>query len=69
MSLPPVQRDGRVTAYTLALQLEVRAKGVRAGRKLEKRIPPSFLLAELKKLKQWPKRFNACQFLDRVFRL
>ena len=64
-----VRRDGRVTAYPVALRLDARAQGVRIGRKLEKRIRPSFLAAQLKSLQQRPERFNARQFLDRLFLL
>ena len=62
-----VRRDGRVTAYPVALRLDSRAQGVRVGRKLERRIRPSFLAAQLKALQQRPERFNARQFLDRLF--
>ena len=64
-----VRRDGRVTAYPVALRLDGRAEGVRIGRRLERRIRPSFLAAQLKVLQQRPERFNARQFLDRLFRL
>jgi hypothetical protein len=64
-----VQRDGRVTAYPVALRLDPRGQGVRVGRKLEKRIRPSFIAAQLKALQQRPERFNARQFLDRLFAL
>jgi hypothetical protein len=64
-----VQRDGRVTAYPVALRLDGRAQGVRIGRKLERRIRPSFVAAQLKALQQRPERFNARQFLDRLFAL
>jgi hypothetical protein len=64
-----VRRDGRVTAYPVALRLDGRAQGVRLGRKLEKRIRPSFVAAQLKALQQRPDRFNARQFLDRLFTL
>jgi hypothetical protein len=64
-----VRRDGRVTAYPVALRLDARAQGVRVGRKLEKRIRPGFLAAQLKILQQRPDRFNAGQFLDRLFSL
>jgi hypothetical protein len=64
-----VQRDGRVTAYPVALRLEPRSQGVRIGRKLEKRIRPSFVAEQLKQLQQRPERFNATQFLDRLFAL
>lgn len=62
-----IERDGRVTAYPVALRLDGRAGGVRIGRKLERRIRPSFLAAQLKTLQQRPERFNARQFLDRLF--
>jgi hypothetical protein len=64
-----VQRDGRVTAYPVALRLDARAQGIRIGRRLEKRIRPSFVAAQLKLLQQRPDRFNARQFLDRLFAL
>ena len=64
-----VRRDGRVTAFPVALRLDGRAQGVRVGRRLERRIRPSFLAAQLKALQQRPERFNARQFLDRLFRL
>jgi hypothetical protein len=64
-----VRRDGRVTAYPVAIRLDARAQGVRVGRKLEKRIRPSFIATQLKALQQRPGRFNARQFLDRLFAL
>lgn len=63
-----VQRDGRITAYPVVLRLEPRIPGVRIGRKLERRIRPSFLAAELRALQQRPNRFNARGFLDRLFK-
>jgi hypothetical protein len=53
----------------VALRLDARAQGVRIGPRLEKRIRPSFLAAQLKALQQRPERFNARQFLDRLFLL
>jgi hypothetical protein len=64
-----VRRDGRVTAYPVVLRLDARAQGVRLGRRLERRIRPSWLAAQLKALQQRPERFNARQFLDRLFAL
>jgi len=64
-----VRRDGRVTAYPVVLRLDARGQGVRVGRRLEKRIRPSVIVAQLKKLQQRPERFNARQFLDRLFAL
>ncbi len=43
-----VRRDGRVTAYPVALRLDGRAQGLRIGRKLERRIRPSFVATQLK---------------------
>lgn len=63
-----VQRDGRISVYPLALRLEARAQAVRIGRKLERRIRPSFLARHLRALQQRPNRFNARSFLDRLFR-
>jgi hypothetical protein len=63
-----VQRDGRISVFPLALRLEARAQAVRIGRKLEKRIRPSFLARHLRVLQQRPNRFNARSFLDRLLR-
>jgi hypothetical protein len=62
-----VQRDGRVSAYPVALRLEPRAQGVRIGRRLERRIRPSFLARHLRALQQRPGRFNPRAFLERIF--
>ena len=67
-SVSLVQRDGRVSAYPVVLRLEPRAQGVRIGRRLERRIRPSFLARHLRALQQRPGRFNARTFLDRVLR-
>lgn len=64
-----VQRDGRITAYPVVLRLEPRTQAVRIGNKLERRIRPSVLIAELKKLQQRPNRFNARAFLDRLLKV
>jgi hypothetical protein len=63
-----VQRDGRVTAFPVALRLDARTPGVRIGRRLERRIRPSFLAGQLRKLQQRPDRFNARAFLDRLLK-
>lgn len=63
-----VQRDGRVSAYPVVLRLEPRAQGVRIGRRLERRIRPSFLARHLRAMQRRPGRFNAGVFLDRLFR-
>jgi len=68
LNVTVVQRDGRVSVYPLALRLEQRAQGVRIGRRLERRIRPSFLARHLRDLQQRPNRFNARQFLDRLLR-
>lgn len=63
-----VQRDGRVTAYPVVLRLDARAQGVRLGRRLERRIRPGFLAAQLRTLQARPDRFNARAFLDRLLK-
>lgn len=63
-----VQRDGRISVYPLALRLEARSQAVRIGRKLERRLRPSFLARHLRDLQQRPNRFNARTVLDRLFR-
>ncbi len=61
-----VRRDGRIVAYPVALRLDAKAPGVRLGRRLERRIRPSFLVRQLKALQTRPGRFNATAFLDRL---
>ena len=61
-----VHRDSRITAFPVALRLDARGQGVRIGRKLEKRVRPSFVAAQLRAIQQRPDRFNARQFLDRL---
>ncbi len=63
-----MQREGRITAYPVVLRLEARTQAVRIGRKLERRIRPTVLVAELKKLQERPNRFNARAFLDRLLK-
>lgn len=63
-----VQREGRITAYPVVLRLDARAQGVRVGRRLERRIRPSFLAGQLRALQQRGGRFNARSFLDRLLR-
>ena len=68
LNVTVVQCDGRISVYPLALRLEPRAQAVRIGRRLERRIRPSFLARHLRDLQQRPNRFNARQFLDRLLR-
>ncbi len=63
-----VQKEGRITCYPVVLRLDARAQGVRVGRRLERRLRPSVLVAALKTLQQRPDRFNARSFLDRLLR-
>lgn len=63
-----VQREGRVTAYPVVLRLDVRNQGVRIGRRLERRVRPSFLAGQLRAMQQRTGRFNARGFLDRLLR-
>lgn len=63
-----VQREGRITAYPVVLRLEARSQGVRIGRRLERRVRPSFLAGQLRALQQRGGRFNARSFLDRMLR-
>ncbi len=63
-----VRRDGRITAYPVVLRLDAKAQGVRVGKKLERRLRPAFLAAQLKKLQSRPNRFNARGFLDRLLK-
>lgn len=67
-SVTLVQREGRITAYPVVLRLDARNQGVRIGRRLERRIRPSFLATQLRALQQRGGRFNARGFLDRLLR-
>jgi hypothetical protein len=62
-----VERDGRITAFPLIVRLEPRAQAVRFGRKLERRVRPSFLTGLLRAAQLRPDRFQARGFLDRLF--
>jgi hypothetical protein len=62
-----IDRDGRISAYPLMLRLDSGAQAVRVGRRMERRIRPSFLVGVLRAIQQRPERFQARSFLDRVF--
>jgi hypothetical protein len=62
-----IDRDGRISAYPLVLRLDPGAQAVRVGRRLERRIRPSFLVGLLRAIQQRPERFQARAFLDRLF--
>ena len=62
-----VEREGRISAFPVIVRLEPRAQGVRFGRKLERRVRPSFLAGLLHAVQQRPDRFQARAFLDRLF--
>ena len=62
-----VERDGRISAFPVIIRLEPRATAVRFGRKLERRVRPSFLAGLLRAVQLRPDRFQPRTFLDRVF--
>lgn len=62
-----VERDGKISAFPVIVRLEPRAQAVRFGRKLERRVRPSFLAGLLRGLQLRPDRFQARPFLDRLF--
>jgi hypothetical protein len=61
-----VERDGRISAFPAIVRLEPRAQSVRFGRKLERRVRPSFLAGLLRAAQLRPDRFQARAFLDRL---
>lgn len=61
-----VERDGRISAFPVIVRLEPRSQAVRFGRKLERRVRPSFLAGLLQAVQQRPDRFQARAFLDRL---
>jgi hypothetical protein len=63
-----VVRDGAISSFPVSLRLDAARGGVRIGRKLEKRLRPSFVAAELRRLQQGPNRFNARAFASLLFR-
>lgn len=60
------ERDGRLTAFPLLLKLDAKAVGIRIGRKLERRLRPSFVVRLLRKA-QATSRFEAARFLQQLF--
>ena len=62
-----VEREGRISAFPVIVRLEPRSQAVRFGRKLERRVRPSFLAGLLQAVQQRPDRFQARAFLDRLF--
>jgi hypothetical protein len=62
-----VEREGKISAFPVIVRLEPRAQAVRFGRKLERRVRPSFLAGLLRAVQLRPDRFQARAFLDRLF--
>ncbi len=62
-----VEREGRISAFPVIVRLEPRSQAVRFGRKLERRVRPSFLANLLHAVQQRPDRFQARALLDRLF--
>lgn len=62
-----VEREGRLSAFPVIVRLEPRAHAVRFGRKLERRVRPSFLAGLLRAVQLRPDRFQSRGFLDRLF--
>ena len=62
-----VVRDGVISSFPVSLRLDAARSGVRVGRRLERRLRPSFLADQLRKLQQAPTRFNARAFATRLF--
>ena len=62
-----VEREGRISAFPVIVRLDPRAQAVRFGRKLERRVRPSFLARLLRAVQLRPDRFQARAFLDRMF--
>ena len=60
------ERDGRLSAFPLLLKLEPRTPGVRIGRKLERRLRPSLLIALLRQA-QAATDFDAARVLGQMF--
>jgi hypothetical protein len=64
-----LEKDGRLYAFPLLLRPEPRELAVRVGKKLERRLRPSWLAGELADLRRRPQRFREQQFLDLLYRL
>ena len=60
------ERDGRLTAFPLALKLEAKIPAVRIGRKLERGLRPSMLVRRLRQA-QAASRFDVGRFLEQLF--
>jgi hypothetical protein len=63
-----VVRDGIISSFPVSLRLDAGRGAVRVGPRLEKRLRPSFLADQLRRLQQAPNRFNARAFATQIFR-
>ncbi len=61
------EKDGRVYAFPLVLRLAEDQTGVRIGKKLERRIRPRVLAAQLAAMQKRPQRLSEQRFLDLLY--
>jgi len=64
-----VVRDGVISSFPVSLRLDAGRTAVRVGPRLEKRLRPSFVADQLRRLQTAPNRFNARAFATQIFRV
>jgi hypothetical protein len=62
-----VDRDGRLSAFPLLLKIEPKSLAVRVNRKADRRVRPSFLVAQLKSAQDRASGFKLADFLKALF--
>jgi hypothetical protein len=62
-----IDRDGRLSAFPLLLKRDPKSLAVRVNRKADRRIRPSFLVAQLKASQDRSSGFKAADFLKALF--
>jgi hypothetical protein len=62
-----IDRDGRLSAFPLLLKIDSKALAVRLNRKADRRVRPSFLVAQLKLAQDRASGFKLTDFLKALF--
>jgi len=62
------ENDGRIYCFPLLLRVDPKERAVKIGRRLERRVRPSALVALLANAQKRPQRFREAQFLELLYR-
>jgi len=62
------ESDGRIYCFPLLLRVDPKERAVKIGRRLERRVRPSALVALLANAQKRPQRFREAQFLELLYR-